>query len=166
MNTHSKSKGRQSLGRQSKRRKSKEVRASGPSQRQLRVGEELRHALANILGRSSLDDPALADISFTVTEVRLSPDLKVATAYVVPLGVDLEDGDKMADSVAALNRATGYFRGQLARTVVMRHCPRIVFTADGSFDYAGRVQTILERPHVRQDLKRASSDDESSGDGT
>ncbi len=137
----------------------------------MRVGEELRHALANILGRSSLDDPALADISFTVTEVRLSPDLKVATAYVVPLGGNLgggslEEEDKMAGSVAALNRATGYFRGQLAREVVMRHCPSIVFVGDGSFDYAGRVQTILERPHVRQDLGRASSDDESSSDGT
>ena len=133
----------------------------GPSQRQLRVGEELRHALAGILGRVSLDDPALAGISFTVTEVRPSPDLKVATAFVVPLGVD-----DMAGSVAALNRATGYFRGQLAREVALRHCPRIVFAADRSFDNAGEIQTILERPHVRQDLRPASADDGGDGNAT
>ena len=135
---------------------------SGPSQRQLRLGEELRHALARILGRASLDDPALADINFTVTEVRLSPDLKAATAFVVPLG----GGGDMAGSVAALNRAAGYFRGQLAREVTMRHCPRIAFAADRSFDNAGRIQTILERPHVRQDLRPASADEGGDGDGT
>ena len=148
-------------------------RASGPSQRQLRVGEELRHALARILSRVSLDDPALADISFTVTEVRLSPDLKVATAFVVPLGGARTGGDvvggDVAGSVAALNRASGFFRGQLAREVTLRHCPRIAFDADRSFDYAGQIQAILERPHVRQDLRPATgsdSDDGGDGDGS
>jgi len=122
----------------------------------LRVGEELRHALAGILNRASLDDPALADISFTVTEVRPSPDLKMATAFIVPLG----GSDNAVDSVAALNRAAGYFRGQLAREVALRHCPRIVFAADHSFDNAGQIQAILERPHVRQDLGSAERDDD------
>lgn len=127
----------------------------------MRVGEELRHVLAGILGRARLDDPALADNSFTVTEVRLSPDLKAATAFVVPLG-----GGDLADSVAALNRAAGFFRGQLAREVNLRHCPRIIFAADHSFDRAGQIQTILERPHVRQDLGPASGDEGGDGDGT
>jgi len=117
--------------------------------------------LAGILGRARLDDPALADTSFTVTEVRLSPDLKAATAFVVPLG-----GGDLAGSVAALNRAAGFFRGQLAREVNLRHCPRLIFAADHSFDRAGQIQTILERPHVRQDLEPVSSDEEGDGDGT
>lgn len=126
----------------------------------MRVGEELRHALARILGRARLDDPALAEGSFTVTEVRLSSDLKAATAYVVPLG-----GGDLAGSVAALNRAAGYFRGQLAREVNLRHCPHIAFAADHSFDEAGQIQAILERPRVRQDLK-ADGDEGEDGDGT
>jgi ribosome-binding factor A len=126
----------------------------------LRVGEELRHALARILGRAGFGDPALADISFTVTEVRLSPDLKAATAFVVPLG-----GGDLSGSVAALNRAARYFRGQLAREMTLRHCPRIAFAADHSFDHAGRVQTILDRPRVRQDLAPISGDEGDDGDG-
>ena len=134
-------------------------RASGRSQRQLRIGEELRHALARILGRASLDDPALADSNFTVTEVRLSPDLKVATAFVVPLGGS-DVNDDVAGSVAALNRAAGFFRGQLAREVTLRHCPRIAFAVDRSFDQAGHIQAILERPRVRQDLGPVTRDDD------
>ncbi len=124
----------------------------------MRVGEELRHALARILARARLDDPALADSSFTVTEVRLSPDLKVATAFVVPLG-----GGDLAGSVAALNRAAGFFRGQLARAVTLRHCPRIAFAADRSFDQAGQIQAIFARPHVRQDLEVGADDGDDDG---
>ena len=131
-------------------------RAGGPSQRQLRVGEELRHALARILARARLDDPALADTSLTVTEVRLSPDFKAATVFVVPLG------GGSTDSIAALNRAAGYFRGRLAREVTLRHCPRLAFAADRSFDHVDRVQAILDRPHVRQDLEPGAED---GGDG-
>ena len=127
----------------------------------MRVGEELRHALARILARARLDDPALAGRSFTVTEVRLSPDLKAATAFVVPLG-----GGDLTGPVAALNRAAGFFRGQVAREVTLRHCPRIAFAADHSFDRAGRIQAILERPHVRRDLTAdGEGGDGEGGDG-
>lgn len=119
----------------------------GPSQRQLRVGEELRHALARILARGELRDPALAELTLTVTEVRTSPDLKFATAFVVPLG-----GACLDQAVAALNRATGYFRAQLAREVDLRYLPRLTFAADRSFDEADRIEAILRRPRVRRDL--------------
>ena len=122
-------------------------RGKAPSQRQLRVGEELRHALSRILARGELRDPALADLNLTVTEVRLSPDLKNATAFVVPLG-----GGGLEAAVAALNRAGGFFRGRLAREVALRHAPRVSFAPDRSFDEARRVDEILERPRVRRDL--------------
>lgn len=121
------------------------------SQRQLRVGEELRHALARILGRGELRDPALVDLSLTVTEVRVSPDLKNATAFIVPLG-----GGGLDAAVAALNHAAGYFRGQLGREVELRYVPRLTFAADRSFDEAGRIEEILKRPRVRRDLDGAA----------
>jgi ribosome-binding factor A len=123
------------------------ARDRAPSQRQLRVGEELRHALARIVARGELHDPALAEITVTVTEVRLSPDLKNATAYVVPLG-----GTGLEAAVKALNHAAGFIRAQLAREVRLRHVPRLGFAADRTFDEAGRVREILERPSVRRDL--------------
>ncbi len=122
-------------------------RTKAPSQRQLRVGEELRHALSRILVRGELRDPALIDFNLTVTEVRVSPDLKSATAYVVPLG-----GGGLEDAVVALNRAGGFFRGRLAQAVALRHAPRIAFAADRSFDEGRRIDEILERPRVRRDL--------------
>ncbi len=122
-------------------------RGKAPSHRQLRVGEELRHALSRILARGELRDPSLADLNLTVTEVRLSPDLKNATAFVVPLG-----GSGLEAAVAALNRAGGFFRSRLAQEVALRHAPRVAFAADRSFDEARRVDEILERPRVRRDL--------------
>jgi ribosome-binding factor A len=121
--------------------------AKAPSQRQLRVGEELRHALSRILSRGDLRDPELADANVTVTEVRVAPDLKAATAYVVPFG----DGDPVA-LVRALTRAAPYFRGQLGREVELRYTPSLRFEADASFDAAARVDALLRRPKVRQDL--------------
>ena len=128
------------------------------SQRQLRVGEEMRHVLARLLARGDLRDPALADRTLTVTEVRVSPDLKNATAFVVPLG-----GGGMADAIAALNRAAGFVRGQLGREMTLRHVPRLSFVADRSFDEAGRVEAILARPQVRRDLDAGERDGEASG---
>ena len=119
----------------------------GPSHRQLRVGEELRHALSRILVRGELRDPALADLNLTVTEVRVSPDLKNATAFVVPLG-----GSGLDAACAALNRAGGFFRSRLAQEVALRHAPRVVFAPDRSFDEARRVDEILKRPRVQRDL--------------
>ena len=130
-----------------------------PSQRQLRVGEELRHALSRILSRGELRDPALAGLNLTVTEVRASPDLKNATAYVMPLG-----GGGLDEAVEALNRAAGFFRTRIARDVALRHAPRISFAPDRSFDEAHRVREILERPRVRRDLV-GSGDDGRGGAG-
>ncbi len=130
-----------------------------PSQRQLRVGEELRHALSRILARGELRDPALADLNLTVTEVRVSPDLKNATAYVVPLG-----GGGLEAAVVALNHAGGFFRSRLAREVALRHAPRVAFAADRSFDEARRIDAILERPRVRRDLAGHARPDEAGSD--
>lgn len=127
---------------------------AGPSQRQLRVGEELRHAIAHALERGHFRDPALAGASITVTEVRVSPDLKSATAYVTPLG-----GANVEEVVRALQRASAYFRGEVARAVTLRYAPTITFAADTSFDYASRIHGILHRPEVARDLD-APEDDE------
>jgi ribosome-binding factor A len=134
-------------------------RGKAPSHRQLRVGEELRHALSHILARGELRDPALADLNLTITEVQVSPDLGSATAYVVPLG-----GGGLEAAVAALNRASGFFRSRLAQQVTLRHAPRIVFAPDRSFDEAGRIGDILERPRVRRDLADRPGSDDSGSD--
>lgn len=118
-----------------------------PSQRQLRVGEELRHEMVHILEHAHFRDPDLASVSITVTEVRVSPDLKNATAFVTPLG-----GGEMDRVVAALNRAQGYFRGQLGRNLALKFVPRISFAADLSFDYSSRIDAVLHRPEVERDL--------------
>jgi len=129
-------------------------RAAGPSQRQLRVGEELRHLLAQILGHGDLRDPALAGLTVTVTEVRVSPDLKNATAFVVPLG-----GGNLDEAVAALNHAAGFFRGRLGGELRLRYVPRVVFAADRSFDAAERIEEILARPRVHRDVAADAGND-------
>ena len=122
-------------------------RTKAPSQRQLRVGEQLRHTLSQILARGDLRDPELAEANITVTEVRVSPDMKAATAYVLPFA----DGTP-EDLAAALNRAAGYFRGQLGREVDLKYTPELRFAPDRSFDEAARVDQLLRKPRVRQDL--------------
>ncbi len=109
-----------------------------PSQRQLRVGEELRHVLAALLERGELRDPGLKGASVTVTEVRISPDLRNATAFVLPLG----GGDATA-VVAALTRARPFLRRRLARDVKLRYAPDISFQADTSFDSAVHIEALL-----------------------
>ena len=121
--------------------------AVGPSQRQLRVGEEVRHALVGILRESHVRDPDLRDANVTVTEVRISPDLANATVYVMPLG-----GKKSGSIVAALNRAAPFFRTQLAHAVQLRHVPRISFALDTSFGYAEKIDGLLHKPEVERDL--------------
>ena len=133
-----------------------------PGQRQLRVGEELRHALAHILQRGELRDPALQDTTVTVTEVRVSPDLKNAVAYVMPLG-----GRRAAEIIEGLTRSAGYLRGQLAREVPLRFTPGLTFALDTSFDHASRINELLHRPEVERDLAppEAETPDEPDGDG-
>jgi len=129
-------------------------RAVGPSQRQLRVGEEMRHALAQIFQRGMLRDPALQDVTLTVTEVRLTPDLKHATAFVMPLG-----GRQAAEVVAGLQRGAAYLRMELARAVKLRVAPTVAFALDASFDHASQVEALLQRPEVARDLVQDGTDD-------
>ena len=121
--------------------------AKAPSQRQLRVGEELRHALARILERGDIRDPRLAGVAVTVTEVRASPDLRNATAFVMPLG-----GGEIEEVVAALNRAAPFVRRQMGKAVKLKYLPGINFIADQSFDEAGRINDLLKEPSVARDL--------------
>jgi len=123
------------------------VTSKTPSQRQLRVGEELRHALALILERGEARDPGLAGISVTVTEVRMGPDLRNATVFVMPLG----GGDKDA-VVAALTRAQPFLRRRLAGAVKLKYAPNISFCADPSFDEADHIDSLLQNPMVKRDL--------------
>jgi ribosome-binding factor A len=120
-----------------------------PSQRQLRVGEEVRHALAHILERSEVRDPDLVDKAITVTEVRISPDLKNATAYVVPLG---GVGD-VVKITAALNRIKSFIRHRVAQRVQLRSAPRLSFLADTTFDEASHINDLLHLTEVARNLK-------------
>ena len=125
------------------------------SPRQLRVGEELRHALARLFERGDMRDPELRGASVTVTQVDCSPDLRSAVAYVMPLGgVDRER------LLGAMRRAAPYFRSQLARMVELRHAPELQFRIDESFDYAGRINQILHSPDVARDLDAAPDDED------
>jgi len=139
-----------------RRRHGERGTAPGPSQRQLRVGEELRHALVGILRDNHARDPDLRDANVTVTEVKVSPDLTNATVFVMPLG-----GQKVETTVAALNRASVFFRTQVAHAVQLRHAPRLSFALDTSFNYAERIEGILHLPEVQRDL---AHDDESEPD--
>src|SRR5262245_23447618 len=118
------------------------------SQRQLRVGEEIRHALAEVLMRDEVPWPVGFDAPVvTVTEVQVSPDLKNATVFVMPLG-----GVKLEETVKVLNSIVGHFRHELAEKVQLRYVPRLNFSADRSFDYAQRISDILHDPKVAKDL--------------
>jgi ribosome-binding factor A len=132
--------------------------AVGPSQRQLRVGEEVRHALVEILREGHARDPDLRNANVTVTEVRVSPDLSNATAYVMPLG-----GRNIGSILAALNRASPYFRTQLAHAVQLRHVPRIAFEIDSSFSYAAKIDGLLHKPEVERDLQHSPDHPDAEG---
>lgn len=118
-----------------------------PSQRQLRVGEELRHIISSIIERGDIRDPDLAGRAITVTEVRISPDLKNATVFVVPLG-----GGEVDVVVKGLKRARAFIRHEVARQVDLRVAPDLFFEADTSFDEASHIDALLRRPDVRRDL--------------
>ena len=125
-----------------------------PTQRQLRAGELIRHVLMDILAREEFADPDLAGKSITVTEVRISPDLKNATGFCAPLG-----GEDMAKTVAALNRAAGFLRGRLSREIDMRYTPILRFIADDSYDEARRIEQLLSSERVRRDLVDRKDED-------
>ncbi len=123
----------------------------GPSQRQLRVGELLRHALSDILLQSEIRDPELEGVSVTVTQVKPSPDMRHATVFVEPLG------GKNADTIVnALNRHRGFLRGELGRTIELKFTPELRFVEDTSFAEAERIEKILQSEKVARDLQAQS----------
>jgi len=130
------------------------------SQRQLRVGEELRHTLAQIFEHGTLRDPALSGVSVTVTEVRVSPDLRNATAFVMPLG-----GGNTEAVVAALRHAAPFLRREVARAVNLKFAPNLSFQPDGSFDEASHIDALLRDPQVARDLHADDGDDALGEDG-
>lgn len=130
------------------------------SQRQLRVGEVIRHALVEILARGEVRDPGLAGLSLTVTEVRVSPDLRNATAFVLPLG-----GEHTGEALAALRRAAPYLRHKVGETLTMRFLPTLSFEADTGFDEGARVDSLLRSERVRRDLEKIDAPRYADGDG-
>ncbi|MHC2104708.1 MULTISPECIES: 30S ribosome-binding factor RbfA [unclassified Methylobacterium] len=121
--------------------------SSGPSQRQQRVAELVRHALAEVLQRGDIQDPVLNTHVVTVPEVRMSPDLKLATAYVMPLG-----GVDEAPVIAALDRHRKVLRQEVARRVNLKFAPELRFLRDETFDEAARIDKLLRDERVQRDL--------------
>jgi ribosome-binding factor A len=138
--------------------------AHGPSQRQLRVGEMLRHAISDILRETQVRDPELDGVSVTVTQHKRSPDMRHATVFVEPLG-----GGNADVVVAALNRARGVFRGALGHTITLKFTPELRFVEDTSFQEANRIESILKSDRVSRDIEHDESDldaDEMEADDT
>ena len=131
------------------------TKAPGGSQRQLRVGETVRHAVADILAHGSVHDADLEGHIITVPEVRMSPDLRLATIYVMPLG-----GRDIQEVIAALERNKRFLRGEIAHHVNLKFAPEIRFRADERFDEAERIEKLLRTPEVQRDLGPRKSDNE------
>lgn len=121
---------------------------TGPNQRMLRVGELVRHALAGVFARGEIDDPLLEGKVITVPEVRMSNDLKLASAYIVPLG-----GEGAEEIVAALNRHARFVRGRVAPELDLKFAPEIRFFVDNTFDEFGKIDALLRSDRVQRDLK-------------
>ena len=132
---------------------------TGPTQRQLRVGELVRHAIAEILARGEVHDPVLASHTVTVPEVRMSPDLKLATVYVAALG-----GKDEKAVLAALDNSRKMLRGEVARRINLRFAPDLRFRRDDRFDEAERIDRLLRSPEVARDLKRPDDDERTTDD--
>ncbi|MCP3395593.1 30S ribosome-binding factor RbfA [Bradyrhizobium sp. CCGB20] len=132
----------------------KKSSAPGGSQRQLRVGEQVRHAMAEILAQGNVHDDDLEGHIITVPEVRMSPDLKLATVYVMPLG-----GRDTEVVIAALERNKKFLRGEVARRVNLKFAPDIRFRVDERFDEAERIEKLLRTPAVQKDLEQDPESD-------
>jgi ribosome-binding factor A len=126
----------------------KKPRAGGPTQRQLRVAEEIRHVLAGIFTRREFHDPELAEADITVSEVRLSPDLKHATAFISRLG-----RADVGELLPVLKRVAPWLRSQLAHVLPLRYAPELTFQPDHALDYAMKINQLMQRPDVARDLK-------------
>jgi ribosome-binding factor A len=131
----------------------------GPSQRQLRAGELIRHALVEVLREEELQDEAMQGVSVTVTEVRLSPDLRHASVFVEPLG-----GVHASEVVAALNRHAKFLRGRLGQGIDMKFTPELKFLHDQSFNEAERMARLFDDPRVREDLAKQDGEKDDLGD--
>jgi ribosome-binding factor A len=131
----------------------REVATAGQSQRQLRVGELVRHAVASLLARGEVHDPVIEGHLITVPEVRMSPDLRLATVYVMPLA-----GRDAEEVVAALDRNKKYMRGEVAHAVNLKFAPDLRFHIDNRFEEAERIDRLLRSPAVKRDLEKG--DDE------
>lgn len=129
------------------------VKLKEPTQRQLRVGEEVRHALATVFARNELSEPMLDTLSITVSEVRMTPDLRHATAYVAPLG-----GQNGERAVALLTKLAGTIRHEVTKRVNLRFSPHIHFKLDTSYDYAMHITELLNQPKVKGDIAPATEE--------
>ena len=123
--------------------------AKGPSQRMLRVGELIRHKVSEMLVRGDIHDDVIAGHSITIPEVRLSPDLKLATVYVMPLG-----GKDIKPVIEALNRNKKYIRAEVAQTLDLRYAPDMRFRQDETFEEATRIDRLLDSERVRKDVEK------------
>ncbi len=128
---------------------------AGPSQRQLRVSELIRHALAEMLQRGDIHDEVLASHIVTIPEVRLSPDLKLATVYVMPLG-----GKDEKPVIAALEKHKKHLRTEIAHRIAMKYAPELRFRRDETFDEAERINRLLRTDVVQRDLQKPAEDAE------
>ncbi|HWY13583.1 MAG TPA: 30S ribosome-binding factor RbfA [Rhizomicrobium sp.] len=133
-------------------------RKTGPSQRQLRVGEVLRHALSDILSRADIRDPDLDGVSVTITQVRPSPDMRHAMIYCEPLG-----GRNAERVIGALNRHRGFLRGLLGHEITLKFTPELRFVEDTSFAEAEKIETLLKSARVQRDLKPAGEGGDNDG---
>ena len=127
----------------------------GGSQRQLRVGELVRHALADLLMRGEVHDPVIEAHLITIPEVRMSPDLRLATVYVMPLA-----GRDTDDVIAAFERNKKFLRGEIAHQINLKFAPDLRFRADDRFEEAARIDKLLRSPDVKRDLDKDEPDDE------
>ena len=139
--------------------RSGEGTGGGGGPRLLRVGENLRHALSDVLARGQVRDPDLQGVSVTVSEVDVSPDLRHASVFVMPLG-----GDPEGRVLKALNANSGFFRGQLSSKVRMKYLPRLLFKLDESFQQATSIEALLKTPRVSRDLDAGGGDEGDEGE--
>ncbi|HEX4411725.1 MAG TPA: 30S ribosome-binding factor RbfA [Xanthobacteraceae bacterium] len=141
------------------RHHNREQSAGGGSQRQLRVGELIRHEVADMLTRGDIHDPVIQGHMITIPEVRMSPDLRLATIYVMPLG-----GNDEKPVLEALERNKRYVRGEIARRVNLKFAPEIRFRRDERFEEAERIEKLLRTPVVQRDLADDLADDSADED--
>lgn len=133
--------------------------AKGPTQRQLRVGEVIRHAVSDILVKHSFSDPALTETSVTISEVRPSPDMRKATVFCTTLG-----GDNLESVLIALNKSAGFIQSLLGKEIALKFTPKLTFVCDESFDNAEAINNLLQSIDVARDLDTSSQKSSGSAD--